>query len=337
MKTLHCLVGVAALCASQFAIYPEACAGELTLPADGWASWEVPAVDEAPAWCCLSWDNRSNEVSPMTCRLDRKSGENAGYGTHNDATTDTVRVYARMARGKVERLHAFAAACPVQAATPIRAIDNVAPDDSAEWLIDLLGGKISDDDTTEHALGALAMHRGNLASAALAAFARDPREELRKEAIFWVAQLRGEEGAEIASKAMFSDEDPDVREHAAFSLSQTKSQRAAADLIRLGNTDPDGDVRAQAWFWLAQTGAAEAEDAIRAAIRKDPDPDVREEAIFALSQLPDERAPRALIAAAEDRSLSRDERKRAVFWLAESESEAAQAYIGKVLGNLSID
>ncbi len=58
---------------------------------------------------------------------------------------------------------------------------------------------------------------------------------------------------------------------------------------------------------------------------------MREHAIFALSQLPDERATRALIAAAEDRSLSSEQRKRAVFWLAQSESQGAQTYLEKVL------
>ena len=70
--------------------------------------------------------------------------------------------------------------------------------------------------------------------------------------------------------------------------------------------------------------------------RRISDDHVREQAIFALSQLPDERATRALIAAAEDRSLSSEQRKRAVFWLAQSESEGAQTYLEKVLaGNVS--
>ena len=43
------------------------------------------------------------------------------------------------------------------------------------------------------------------------------------------------------------------------------------------------------------------------------------------------RAARALIATAEDRSLSREVRKRALFWLAESESDAAQNYLERVL------
>jgi len=130
---------------------------------------------------------------------------------------------------------------------------------------------------------------------------------------------------------MFDDKDAEVRQHAAFAMAQTKSPRVAPDLIRQGNTDKVGEVRAQAWFWLAQTGAAEAEQAISQALRKDADEHVREQAVFALSRLPDERAARALISTAEDQSLSREQRKRAVFWLAQAESGPAQAYLEKVL------
>jgi HEAT repeat protein len=143
--------------------------------------------------------------------------------------------------------------------------------------------------------------------------------------------MRGTAGADVTSSLMFNDKDAEVRKHAAFAITQSKSPRVAPDLIRLGNTDKDGDVRAQAWFWLAHTGAPTAEDAITAALKKDQDDHVREQAIFALSQLPDDRAPRALIAAAENQSLSHEQRKRAVFWLAQSKSDAAQAYLDKVL------
>ncbi len=148
--------------------------------------------------------------------------------------------------------------------------------------------------------------------------------------------VRGAEGAEVTSSLMFGDANPEVRKHAAFALAQSKSPRVAADLIRLGNTDKVGDVRAKAWFWLAQKGAAEAEQAIGEALRKDADEDVREQAIFALSQLPDERATRALIAAAEDQSLTREQRKRAVFWLSQSRSDSAVAYLDRVLTKVSL-
>jgi hypothetical protein len=42
-------------------------------------------------------------------------------------------------------------------------------------------------------------------------------------------------------------------------------------------------------------------------------------------------APTPLIAVAEDRSLTREQRKRAVFWLGPSESADAQACLDKVL------
>ena len=271
------------------------------MPADGWSSWEVAAVDDAPAWCCWNDGHTARGGSWTSCKLD---GNDGGFGNRDDETTDTVRIFARTAGGKVDRLRTLSASCPVEAATPIHDLGTVAEDDSARWLIDL--GKQAELGTVkrhrigDNVLAALAIHRGNFARDTLAGMARtNAREETRKQAVFWLAQVRGAEGAEITSSVMFGDKDPDVRKHAAFALGQSKSPRVAADLIRLGNTDTVGDVR--------------------------------ERAIFALSQLPDDRGTKALIAVAEDRSLSRDMRKRAVFWLTQSESDAAQAYLDRVL------
>jgi hypothetical protein len=305
-------------------------AAELNLPRDGWASWQVAAVENAPAWCC--WNSLKDiDASPSSCRLDDRP---EGHGTRGDATTDSVKVYARVAGGKIDRLQVLSANCPVETRTPINELGNVTLEDSARWLIARAGqsGVAAGNSISEHALAALAMHRGDLARDALADFAsKDARIETRKWSVFWLATLRGAVGADITSTAMFNDRDVEVRKHAAFAMAQTQSPRAAADLIRQGNTDKVGDVRAQAWFWLAKSGAAEAEQAIAQAIRKDADDEVREHGIFALSQLPAERAPRALIAAAEDQSLAREQRKRAVFWLSQSESDSAQNYLEKVL------
>jgi hypothetical protein len=326
MRTAICLISLA-LASSP------ALAAQLTLPRDGWSSWEVEAVDDAPAWCCWSSGGEERNGSWASCKLDSDSGS---FGSRDDATTDTMKIYARTTDGKVDRLRALSATCPAQAATPIRDLGAVAQDDSVRWLIDL-AKQVNDGTMKRHRVGdnvlaALAIHRGNLARDVLAGMARsDARKETRKQAVFWLAQARGNEGADITSSIMFNDKDADVREHAAFALGQSKSPRVAADLIKLGNTDQTGNVRAQAWFWLAQTGAPEAEKAIIAALKKDSDDDVRERAIFALSQLPDERSTRALIAAAEDQSLSREQRKRAVFWLAQSESDSALAYLERVL------
>ena len=333
MKTLSLTISSAVAC---LALLPaQSHAAELTLPRDGWTSWQVDAVEGAPEWCCWSsWDDRV--ATRETCKLD---GERQGYGTRGKATTDSLRIYARLAGGKVERLRAMSARCPVEAKTPIHELGRVAADDSTRWLVGLTRKDTDSDLSGEgdnDVLPALAMHRGDLAQQALATMARDDAStERRKHAVFWLAMLRGVAGAEITTSVMFNDQDSEVRKHAAFAITESKSPHVATDLIRLGNTDKNNDVRSQAWFWLAHTGAAQSEDAIVAALRKDADDRVREEAVFALSQLPGERATRALIAVAEDRSLSNEQRKRAMFWLAQSESAGAHAFLDKVLAGNS--
>jgi hypothetical protein len=338
MKPLSSSVSAAGLCLTSLLLASHARGAELTLARDGWSSWEVAAVDDAPEWCCWSensWSDSGNfRNAPRTpCRLDSR---NQSFGSRDDTTTDTVRIYARTVSGTIDRIRVFSATCPVDGSVGIRDLGSVAPDDSARLLIEL--AKQKDNDTSgrrrmeEDVLAALAINRGDLARDALAGIARnDAWVETRKKAVFWLAMVRGREGADITSSIMFNDKSADVREHAAFALGQSKSPRVAADLIRLGNTDADSEVRSQAWFWLAHTKAPEVEDAISAAIRNERDDDVREQAVFALSRLPDARAARALIAVAEDRSLSREMRKRALFWLGQSDSDAAQAYLDRVL------
>jgi hypothetical protein len=330
MKTRNHWLHAGALLLAQ-AWASSSLAAELKLPRDGWASWQVDAVEGAPDWCCFSsWKVR--DASRLACKLDSRDGFNIGG---RDTTTDTMKVYARVIAGRIDRVQILSSTCPVETSTPITEL-GVAMDDSVRWLTERARQDETDGATRrsigESALAALAVHRGGPARDAMVGFARnDGRAETRKQAVFWLAMLRGAEGADITTSVMFNDQDAEVRKHAAFAITQSKSPRVAAELVRLGNTDKEGEVRAQAWFWLAQTGAPEAEQAIGAALRKDADDDVREQAIFALSQLPEERATRALIAAAEDQSLSREQRKRAVFWLSQSESNSAQAYLEKVL------
>jgi hypothetical protein len=323
------LMSLAGFFLAGLALSSPTLAVELTPPPEGWASWQVPAVEDARDMCC--WNGmKPGTASRSACNLDDQRGN---MGNRDDTKTDALRVYARMAGGKVERLRVLSATCPVDSATPIRDLGNVEADDSARWLIALSRrADTMKEDSRENVIAALAMHRGAVAYDELASIARSgDRVKFRMNAIFWLAMSRGIAGADLVTGLMFRDQDPEVRRHAAFAITESLSPRIAQDLIRLGETDKDGKVRDQAWFWLAHTGAAESEKAIGAALRKDVDAHVREQAIFALSQLPGERATRALISVAEDQSLTHEQRKRAVFWLAESESAGAQAYLDKIL------
>lgn len=239
-----------------------AMAAELNLPRNGWASWEVPAVANAPAMCCFSW-NDSPGAAPL-CKLDE---EQNGYSSRDHQTTDAVRVYARMHDGTPERVRALAANCPVQTASPIQDLGKADENASVQWLAGLLQGR-EDRRSRDDLLAALAVHRASAAQDAL---------------------------------------------------------------IRVATTAGDEHVRSQAWFWLAHTGAAQTERAIDAALRTEPEQRVREQAVFALSRLPEERATNALIKVAENQSLPRVIRKKAIFWLAQAESASAIAYLDRVM------
>ena len=219
----------AASCLIGLALQSQAQSAEFVLPQNGWASWQVEAVEGAPDWCCWSsWDNR--EGSRTACRLD----DHGNSATHDRTSIDAMRVYARVAAGNVERVRVLSATCPVNDETPIHDIGNVATDDSARWLIALSrrSGEVARrDDLGENMMAALATHRGDVAQNALVAMAReDGRAETRKKAVFWLAMMRGAAGAEVATSVMFDDKEADVRKHGAFAITQSKSNTMAGDL-----------------------------------------------------------------------------------------------------------
>lgn len=301
-----------------------ALAAELKTPQTGWASWEVSAASGTQDWCCL--DHYGKRAS--SCQLD---GPPRGYSQRSQAPVEAVRVYARFDAGQLKRVRVYSASCPVSARSEIADLGRIDPASSVVWLQRQIGSRPAQRDDL---IAALSTHAGEAAEGALLALARpgEAREQ-RREALFWLGLNRGEAGAAALEPFLRDDADPDIRQHAAFALSQTESVRRIPALIRQGQEDRSDEVRSQAWFWLAQTGAAETESAIAAALKAESDSGVRHQAIFALSQLPDDRGPLALGRVLKDRSLSLDDRKQALFWLGQSDSDTAQRYLAEALGS----
>ena len=294
---------------------------------DGWYTWRVTAAAAAPNWCCYSWN--SGVAREKTCDLD---SSNHGFSSSDDETnnSDELQVYLKMASGNVTDIRAMSAQCPVTSRSAITDLGVIATNDS----IDRLQASFdADEDVASGALAAVSAHAGKRSLDLLLATARKGKNlELRKEAVFWTAMIRGPEAADDIAKLMFSDSNPDFREHVAFAYSQSDIENRSAALIKLGKQDANAEVRSQAWFWLAQTGAPEAEAEISRAIAHDKNSDVREEAVFALSQLPDDRAVKALAAVLENQKLDREIREQALFWLAQSDSDQAFAYVDRLFG-----
>lgn len=300
-------------------------AGLDALTQDGLYTWRVAATDDAPHLCCLRWVGHS--PVDTACDLDRRD---MNFGTIGDgAAGGEVQMYVTVASGRVERIRVLGLQCPVKSRETIVDLGVIDADESVAWL----KPHVEEDARRKgsDALAAIAMHRGPAALRYLEELAASATTDLRKDAIFWMGQVRISETARTLERLMFDDDSAEIREHAAFSMSQSTHPRRAALLVRQGREDPDSDVRGQAWFWLAQTGEPGSEDAILRAVRDERDDDVREEAVSALAQLPDGRDVDALLDVLRDRRLSREVREQALFWLAQSESERAFEYIDRLL------
>lgn len=293
---------------------------------EGWHTWRIESVEDAPEMCCFGW--KSGTTTRRQCDLD---GRNGGFSSSDNSVSPggSAQIYALMSAGTVTRIRAFSSDCPVIADSTITDLGRIETDDSVDWLEQHVSGN-----ATSNAIAAIAIHNGPAALNVLLDTAKVGNEEdNREDAIFWMAQVRVGETEEQIKRHIFDDENADIREHAAFSYSQSRATDIADTLIRQGRNDDDPDVRSQAWFWLAQTEAVESEEAIRYALLNDEDEDVREEAVFALSQLPEDRAVKALAEILEDKSLSMDLREQALFWLAQTESDEAFEYIDRLLSD----
>jgi hypothetical protein len=302
-----------------------AAAGDLVLPKDGWVSWRVDAVEGAKAWCCFGGDQPGGRAP--VCDLDSQS---SNFGTRDSSPPVTqLQLYARMKDGEVERVRAYGPDCPVKALGTIADLGTVETNASARWLTAQLSGRKQD---STDALAALALHAGETAEDELARLASAAGEgERRKDALFWLGHARGDAGVRRIEPLLTGDPDPEIRQQAAFAISQSSSTRRAELVLRQAKTDAADDVRSQAWFWLAQSGDARAEREVTAALRTEKSQAVRHQAIFALSQLPDDRDVPALITVIEDRTLPIEDRKQALFWLGHNETDAAIAYLDRVL------
>lgn len=321
-RTFIVLIAIAA------GLHSEIVRADITgLGSDGWQTWRVEAVENAPEMCCFSWS--SGAASRRQCDLDRRHG---GFGSseENPAANSTVQIYVLMKGGDIAKIRALSASCPVVAGSRINDLGPINADDSADWLRQFVGSE----EFGSQAIAAIAVHEGSMARSMLVDAAKPGNNlELREDAIFWMAQARLEETADDMKHYVFADESAAIRKHAAFSYSQSKAADVADTLIRQGRDDRMPDVRSQAWFWLAQTESVEAEAAIRHALLNDADEGVRDEAVFALSQLPERRAVNALAAILEDRSLEMEIREQALFWLAQTESDEAFEYIDRLLSD----
>ena len=294
---------------------------------DGWAAYRVPLIDGVDGPCCYSV---RGDDTKKGCDLDQRSWSfNVDQTDPAVAADGTLAVYLKVNRGRVERIRSVASSCPVRTASSVRWIEPVDPAGSVAMLSSLLDRKVRDAD--DHGLIALAHHADASAMQALAARA-EPSHSLkqRQQALFWLGQIRGAEGADVIERYATTDRDPKLRAKAVFALSQSKAPQAYSHILKIAHNDADEEVRGESYFWLSQMDDPRAKDDIISALKTETSDEVREKAVFALSQLDDGMADEALIAVLRG-DHPRGVKKQALFWLGQSGSPQAMAYFDEAL------
>ena len=295
---------------------------------DGWVAYQVPKTADGGVACCFQMHGK--HVVQSGCDLEGNSWGNSDDQRPPQATADALNVYFRVSHGKIDKVRAFSASCPVRDADKLRWLDNVAPQASVAFLAASTAAT-PNEDIFDAELAALAMHADPAATPALRDLSTQshPRK-VREQSLFWLGQMRGVEGAQVVEHAATTDADPELRAHAVFVLSEAHGVDGYAAIHRIAQSDSSAHVREQALFWMAQTGDARARADITAAIGKEASKDVRERAVFALSQLKEGEADAALIALVRG-SYPRDVKQQALFWLGQSGSDEAIRFLDDVL------
>jgi HEAT repeat protein len=183
-----------------------------------------------------------------------------------------------------------------------------------------------DPEIQEKAVFALSQHDSPRAQQGLRTYAERPEvpESLREKAIFWLGQTHTPENAGFLRGLYGRLQSNDLKKKVLFSLSQMGGPENGRWLLGVAKDNAQSiEMRKQALFWAGQGGVSIGE--MTALYSGVTDREMREQLIFVYSQRDEPAALDKLIEIAK-RDPDPDLRKRALFWLGQSEdSRAVQA------------
>ena len=194
--------------------------------ADGWVVYHVPMVptraSRAAFRCTTARPCVGAAISTATSGI-------SGRGTTTPASRATpgtgLRCICASSAVGSTRVRAIGASCPVHSAGHVREIDPVDPADSVGLLASLPRSRPGTGDDDD-GLAAIAYHAEASATDVLAARAGAVAAHgARKQALFWLGQTRGRDGADVVEHYATTDANPTLRAHAVFALSQSDVRR----------------------------------------------------------------------------------------------------------------
>jgi HEAT repeat protein len=148
----------------------------------------------------------------------------------------------------------------------------------------------SSDVVRERLLSAVAVHDDDAAiDVVFESLNPEQPESLREAAVYWAAQVGGDDGLARLLQVGRGDEAAEVRKQAIFWLGQVAGERSTAHLATIAQDDPDNEVRTSAVFALSQSEDPAAVDALIRIVRTHENRDVVKAALFWLGQSGDAR------------------------------------------------
>jgi hypothetical protein len=213
-----------------------------------WAGYAVPARStrtDSFDGCCSN------------CRLEGRGYAYSNTVTGASVLMPDLFVFVRFEKGMVTRVRPFDSACTIDATgTTVIWLTGVPPTESLAYLQSLAGAN-NGRNISSSAIAAIALHGdpvADMATAALIRMAHDgPVPAVRGEALFWMAQEAGSRIAGEIAASVDNDPDTEVKKRAVFALAQIPNGDGIPKLIEVARSNRNAAARKQAVFWLGQS------------------------------------------------------------------------------------
>lgn len=155
----------------------------------------------------------------------------------------------------------------------------------------------------------------------------DPDGEVREQAVQWLSQVDSPAAVAALDSILRSAGDPALQDKAIFALSQQDSPRARQALrdfaLRAGVSS---DLRQKAIFWIGQGDDPDRLGFLKTLYLQLRDAESRDKILFSMSQVEGRESQRWLLGVAGDVNESIELRKKALFWVGQSDIPATDLF-----------
>ncbi len=161
----------------------------------------------------------------------------------------------------------------------------------------------------------------------LAAARSDPDREVREQAVWWLSQVDSPKAVAALDSILRSSADPVLQDKAIFALSQQdapKARQALRDFALRSNVSED--LREKAIFWIGQGDDPDRLNFLKTLYTQLKNESARDKILFSVSQIEGRESERWLMQVAGDVNEDIELRKKALFWVGQSDSPGVDLY-----------